>query len=291
MDNLMATAFARDYWMDGKISATKEGKITGLSVHVTADHGAFDACADPTKFPAGFFHICTGSYDIPVAYVGVDGVYTNKAPGGVAYRCSFRVTEAAYLIERMIEILAQKLGMDAAELRAENFIRKEQFPYHSALGWEYDSGDYHTAWDKALKAVDYDGPAQGAGRTGRGVQARRDAQAAGHRAVPLHRDRRRRPGQELRHPRHGDVRFLRNPHPPHRLGHRAARHHQPGPGPRHHLRADPGQRDRHPRRQHHHRGGRHRHRALRAGHLRLALDPGRGRPRRWPRARSAPRRR
>ncbi|MEM7614943.1 MAG: molybdopterin cofactor-binding domain-containing protein, partial [Pseudomonadota bacterium] len=116
MDNLMATAFARDYWMKGKISATKEGKITGLHCHVTADHGAFDACADPTKFPAGFFHICTGSYDIPVAYVGVDGVYTNKAPGGVAYRCSFRVTEAAYFIERMIEVLAMELDMDAAEL-------------------------------------------------------------------------------------------------------------------------------------------------------------------------------
>ena len=130
---------------------------SGLHCHVTADHGAFDACADPTKFPAGFFHICTGSYDIPVAYVGVDGVYTNKAPGGVAYRCSFRVTEAAYFIERMIEVLAIELGMDAAELRAKNFIRKEQFPYHSALGWEYDSGDYHTAWDKALKAVDYAG--------------------------------------------------------------------------------------------------------------------------------------
>jgi len=157
MDNLMATAFARDYWMQGKIAATKEGKITGLWCHVTADHGAFDACADPTKYPAGFFHICTGSYDIPVAYVGVDGVYTNKAPGGVAYRCSFRVTEAAYFIERMIEILAQKLDMDAAELRRINFIRKEQFPYHSALGWEYDSGDYHTAWDKALEAVDYKG--------------------------------------------------------------------------------------------------------------------------------------
>jgi carbon-monoxide dehydrogenase large subunit len=157
MDNLMATAFARDYWMQGKIAATKEGKITGLWCHVTADHGAFDACADPTKYPAGFFHICTGSYDIPVAYVGVDGVYTNKAPGGVAYRCSFRVTEAAYFIERMIEILAQKLDMDAAELRRINFIRKEQFPYHSALGWEYDSGDYHTAWDKALDAVDYKG--------------------------------------------------------------------------------------------------------------------------------------
>ena len=156
MDNLMATAFARDYWMKGKIAATKDGKITGLHCEVTADHGAFDACADPTKFPAGFMNICTGSYDIPVAYLGIDGVYTNKAPGGVAYRCSFRVTEAAYFIERMIEVLAIELNMDAAELRAKNFIRKDQFPYTSAMGWEYDSGDYHTAWDKALTAVGYD---------------------------------------------------------------------------------------------------------------------------------------
>jgi carbon-monoxide dehydrogenase large subunit len=156
MDNLMATAFARDYWMQGKISATKDGKITGLWCHTTADHGAFDACADPSKYPAGFMNICTGSYDIPVAYLAVDGIYTNKAPGGVAYRCSFRVTEASYFIERMIEILAIKLDMDAAELRAKNFIRKEQFPYQSALGWEYDSGDYHQAWDKALKSVNYE---------------------------------------------------------------------------------------------------------------------------------------
>ena len=157
MENLMSTAFARDYWMKGKISATKEGKITGLHCLVTADHGAFDACADPTKFPAGFMNICTGSYDIPIAYLSVDGVYTNKAPGGVSYRCSFRVTEAVYFIERMIEVLAIKLNMDAAELRRINFIKKEQFPYNSALGWEYDSGDYHTAWDKALKTVDYEG--------------------------------------------------------------------------------------------------------------------------------------
>ena len=120
-----------------------------------ADHGAFDACADPTKYPAGFFSICTGSYDIPVAHVTVDGVYTNKAPGGVAYRCSFRVTEASYFIERMIDVLARKLDLDPAEIRRRNLIRKEQFPYRSALGWEYDSGDYHTALDKALKAVDY----------------------------------------------------------------------------------------------------------------------------------------
>ena len=102
-------------------------------------------------------NICTGSYDIPTAYLAVDGIYTNKAPGGVAYRCSFRVTEAAYFIERMIEVLAIKLGMDAAELRAKNFIRKDQFPFQSALGCEYVSGDYPTERDKALAAVDYSG--------------------------------------------------------------------------------------------------------------------------------------
>ena len=157
MENLSATSFARDYHMTGRIAATRDGRITGLECHVLADHGAFDACADPTKFPAGFFSICTGSYDIPVAYVEVDGVYTNKAPGGVAYRCSFRVTEASYFIERMVDVLARKLDMDPAELRKRNFIAADRFPYTSALGWEYDSGDYHTAMDKALEAVDYAG--------------------------------------------------------------------------------------------------------------------------------------
>ena len=157
VENLSATAFARDYHMTGELAATRDGRITGLKCHVIADHGAFDSCADPSKYPAGFFHIVTGSYDIPVAHVEVDGVYTNKAPGGVAYRCSFRVTEASYLIERMIDVLARKLDMDPAELRMKNFIQPEQFPYNSALGWEYDSGDYPTAMRKALEAVDYDG--------------------------------------------------------------------------------------------------------------------------------------
>ncbi len=156
IENLSATAFARDYHMTGELAATPDGKITALRAHVIADHGAFDACADPTKFPAGLFHICTGSYDIPVAHVEVDGVYTNKAPGGVAYRCSFRVTEAAYMIERLVDILAQKLGMDPAEIRLKNFIQPSQFPYTSALGWEYDSGNYPAALRKVGEAVEYD---------------------------------------------------------------------------------------------------------------------------------------
>lgn len=157
IENLSSTAFARDYHMTGELAATSDGKIQGLRVEVVADHGAFDACADPSKFPAGLFHICSGSYDIGAAHCSVKGVYTNKAPGGVAYRCSFRVTEAVYLIERMVDVLAQKLDMDKAEIREKNFIRKEQFPYTSAFGFEYDSGDYHTALKKVLDAVDYKG--------------------------------------------------------------------------------------------------------------------------------------
>ena len=155
MENISTTAFARDYHMTGELAADSEGRIKALRVNVLADHGAFDACADPSKFPAGLMHICTGSYDIPVAHLNVDGVYTNKAPGGVAYRCSFRVTEAVYVIERTIDVLAQKLGIDKAEIRRRNFVKVEQFPYQTCLGWELDSGDYHTALEKVLDAVDY----------------------------------------------------------------------------------------------------------------------------------------
>ena len=157
IDNLSTTAFARDYHMTGELAADAEGRITGLRVHVLADHGAFNSHAQPSKWPAGFFNIVTGSYDIPAAHVSVDGVFTNKAPGGVAYRCSFRVTEASYLIERLVDVLAQKMEIDKAEIRRRNFIKAAQFPYTSCLDWEYDSGDYETALEKALQAVDYDG--------------------------------------------------------------------------------------------------------------------------------------
>ena len=155
IDNLSTTAFARDFHMDMELACTKDGKLLGLRCYTIADHGAFDACANATKWPAGLFSIISGSYDIPAAHCLVDGVYTNKAPGGVAYRCSFRVTEAAYAIERAMDIMAQKLGMDPADFRMKNLIRREQFPYTSAFGWQYDSGDYQTALTKALEAVNY----------------------------------------------------------------------------------------------------------------------------------------
>jgi aerobic carbon-monoxide dehydrogenase large subunit len=154
-ENLMSTGFARDYHMKGEIAATRDGKILGLRVDVLADHGAFNATAQPTKYPAGFFHIFTGSYDYGAAHCKVTGVYTNKAPGGVAYACSFRVTEAVYLVERIVDCLAAELKMDPAELRMKNLLRPEQFPYVTPTGWEYDSGDYPRALQLALDMAGY----------------------------------------------------------------------------------------------------------------------------------------
>jgi aerobic carbon-monoxide dehydrogenase large subunit len=153
--NLISTGFARDYHMRGEL-AVKGDRMTGLRVKLLSDNGAFFADAQPSKCKAGLFHIVTGSYDIPAAHVVGDGAYTNKAPGGVAYRCSFRVTEASYLIERLVQNAAYELGIDPAEFRRRNFIAPDQFPYTSATGFVYDSGDYEKAMQLALDKLGYD---------------------------------------------------------------------------------------------------------------------------------------
>ncbi|HWO91465.1 MAG TPA: molybdopterin cofactor-binding domain-containing protein, partial [Methylomirabilota bacterium] len=155
-ENLISTGFARDFHMTGDLAVDANGKMTALRVHLDSDNGAFFSDAQPSKFKAGLFHIVTGSYDIPTAHVTADGYYTNKAPGGVAYRCSFRVTEASYLIERLVTNAALELGIDQAGFRMNNFIKPEQFPYTSATGWVYDSGDYPKAMNVALDKLGYD---------------------------------------------------------------------------------------------------------------------------------------
>jgi carbon-monoxide dehydrogenase large subunit len=154
-ENLQADSFARDYHIDAEMGADPQGRITALKVHTVADHGAADAAANPSKFPAGLFSIGTGSYDLKAAHIAVDGVYTNKPPGGVAYRCSFRVTEAVHMIERMTDLLAHQLKEDPADFRLKNFIRPDQFPYKSPTGWEYDSGNYPAALEKAMDLIGY----------------------------------------------------------------------------------------------------------------------------------------
>jgi aerobic carbon-monoxide dehydrogenase large subunit len=156
-ENLMSTSFARDYHMVGELAATSEGKILGARSTILANHGAFDAHAQPgEQYPTGFFPIFTSCYDVPAAYAEATGVYTNRAPGGIAYRCSFRVTEAIYLMERTMDVLADELGMDPVELRRKNFVTKEQMPYVSVMGWEYDGGDYEGALQEALRIAGYE---------------------------------------------------------------------------------------------------------------------------------------
>jgi aerobic carbon-monoxide dehydrogenase large subunit len=153
--NLISTGFARDYHMRGEL-ALKGDRMVGLKVKLLSDNGAFFSDAQPSKYKAGLFHIVTGSYDIPAAFVEADGAYTNKAPGGVAFRCSFRVTEASYLIERLVQTAAYEIGADPADFRRANFIKKEQFPYTSATGFVYDSGDYQATLDLALEKLGYE---------------------------------------------------------------------------------------------------------------------------------------
>nr|WP_083934065.1 aerobic carbon-monoxide dehydrogenase large subunit [Sciscionella marina] len=155
-ENLTSTGFARDYVMRGEIAATKEGKILAIRTHVLADHGAFNGVAAPVKYPAGFFGVFTGSYDLEAAYCSMSAVYTNKAPGGVAYACSFRITEAVYLVERMVSRLADELGVDQAQLRLDNFLRPDQFPYTTKTGWVYDSGNYEPTMRKAMEIAGYE---------------------------------------------------------------------------------------------------------------------------------------
>jgi aerobic carbon-monoxide dehydrogenase large subunit len=155
-ENLTSTGFARDYVMRGEIAATKDGKILAIRTNVLADHGAFNGTAAPVKYPAGFFGVFTGSYDLEAAYCHMTAVYTNKAPGGVAYACSFRITEAVYLVERIVDCLAYELKMDPVELRLRNLIKPEQFPYTTKTGWVYDSGNYEPTLREAMRIAGYD---------------------------------------------------------------------------------------------------------------------------------------
>lgn len=153
--NLMSTGFARDMYLDGQLALRRDGKILGMRMHADVDHGAFFADAQPSKFKAGLLHSTFACYDVPHAYLTATGAYTNKAPGGVAYRCSFRVTEAMFFQERMMHAAAIDLGLDQAEFRRINFVRDDQFPHRTPFGFLLDSGQYQRCLDVGLEAIGY----------------------------------------------------------------------------------------------------------------------------------------
>jgi aerobic carbon-monoxide dehydrogenase large subunit len=154
--NLISTGFARDIYLHGELALRKDGRILGVRMKATADHGAFFADAQPSKFKIGLMHSAFACYDIPSAHLEARGVYTNKAPGGVAYRCSFRVTEAMFFQERMVQAAADDLGMDQAEFRRVNFVRDDDFPHRTPYGFLTDSGQYGKCLDVGLEAIGYE---------------------------------------------------------------------------------------------------------------------------------------
>jgi aerobic carbon-monoxide dehydrogenase large subunit len=154
--NLISTHYARDIYYKGEIALRKDGKILAVRFHCDSDNGAFFSDAQPTKFKLGLIHSAFAAYNIPFAYMTAQGTYTNKAPGGVAYRCSFRVTEAMFFQERAIQVAADDLGMDQAAFRRLNLVKDHQFPFRTPYGFLLDSGQYEKCLDVGLNAIGYD---------------------------------------------------------------------------------------------------------------------------------------
>jgi carbon-monoxide dehydrogenase large subunit len=127
--NLISTGFARDVYLDGEMALRRDGKILGVRIHTDADHGAFFSDAQPSKFKIGLMHSAFAAYDIPAAHLTARGTYSNKAPGGVAYRCSFRVTEAMFFQERMMQAAATDLGLEGVQA-VERARRVHEFVNH-----------------------------------------------------------------------------------------------------------------------------------------------------------------
>jgi carbon-monoxide dehydrogenase large subunit len=152
---MAATIHGRDQTDYVEVAATKDGKVTGLKVHGISDLGAYSQLFTDVIMIAFGFPVSCGAYDIPNIHLSADIVFTNKAPTD-AYRGAGR-PEATFVAERAIDLVARELGKDPAEVRRLNFIKPDQFPYKSAAGAVYDTGNYEGALDKALEIADYKG--------------------------------------------------------------------------------------------------------------------------------------
>jgi carbon-monoxide dehydrogenase large subunit len=152
-ESLMSAHHGRDQIQDVTITCTKDGTVTGLDVHILADMGAYLRLVTPGVPILGAF-MYNSIYKFPAYRFTCDGVFTTKTPTD-AYRGAGR-PEATFAIERIMDELADKLGMDPMELRRKNWIRHEEFPFTSVCGLTYDSGNYEAATDKALALMGWD---------------------------------------------------------------------------------------------------------------------------------------
>ena len=154
-ESFMSDAHGRDHVTRAELALDADGRFTGLRVHTKANLGAYLSTfgsAVPTYLYATLF---AGCYTTPAIYANVQAIFTNTVAVD-AYRGAGR-PEAAFLIERLVDTAARRLGMDPVELRRKNFIQPDQFPYQTPVALEYDVGDYPATLDAALELADYEG--------------------------------------------------------------------------------------------------------------------------------------
>jgi carbon-monoxide dehydrogenase large subunit len=154
-EGYLATVHGRDLVQDIEIAAKKDGTILGLRSRTVANMGAYLQAFAPVSATILHAFIIPGPYRLPAFDVEVRGAYTNTTPVD-AYRGAGR-PEATYAMERIIDRLADEIGMDPAELRRKNFIPADAFPFNTISGITYDSGNYAPALDRALAMADYKG--------------------------------------------------------------------------------------------------------------------------------------
>ena len=151
-ESFLATIHGRDISAEVELAARSDGRLLGQRMRLVADIGAYQQLLTAT-IPTLTMLMLPGLYKVPTLYAELTEVYTNKTPTD-AYRGAGR-PEATYFIERGMDILARKLGMDPAEVRRRNFIEPTAFPYPTAAGLLYDSGNYEPALDLALEKAGY----------------------------------------------------------------------------------------------------------------------------------------
>lgn len=151
-ESILVVAHGRAHVDTLELAAKNDGTLLGLKLHILCDIGAHHQLLTPI-IPTLAVLMLPGLYKFRSFKADLIGAFTNRAPSDL-YRGAGR-PEATYVIERMVDKLAAEIGMDPAEIRFKNFPASTDFPFNSATGLQYDSGDYATAFNKALDIVDY----------------------------------------------------------------------------------------------------------------------------------------
>jgi len=154
-ESFLTDAHGRDHVTTAELAMDASGNFLGLRVQTHANLGAYLSTFGPMVPSWLYATLFAGQYKTPAIHAAVTAVFTNTVPVD-AYRGAGR-PEASFLIERIVEVAARELGRDPADLRKQNFIQPDQFPYTTPVVMQYDSGDYELALNKAMELINYDG--------------------------------------------------------------------------------------------------------------------------------------